>query len=171
MQELRDYVLGLSQGGLLPRLRHACGHRLMIFRRLLTDFTGTNRTGGHVLATQTFSADPAALGPIRDFVQKWAKEVGVAEDQIHRIKLAACEACANAIEHPAEHGDITLWAWHQLDRFTVDVSHRGEFRIRTGEKEGRRGMGLPLMVASADEVTFTCRPEGGTRVSLTVYVC
>jgi hypothetical protein len=30
-------------------------------------------------------------------------------------------------------------------------------------------MGLPLMVACADEVSFAALPEGGTRVSLSVF--
>jgi hypothetical protein len=31
-------------------------------------------------------------------------------------------------------------------------------------------MGLPLMLTSVDEVAFACLPEGGTRVSLSMFL-
>jgi len=127
-------------------------------------------TGGHVLAKRVFKADLESLSTIRDFVGKWAGEVGLGEEPTYRIQLAVSEACANAIEHPKQRSDITLWAWDRGDRFTVDVRHAGEFQVKTGQGRGHRGMGLPLMVASADEVSFACLPEGGTRVSLSVFL-
>ena len=136
----------------------------------MTAAAEVGHSGGHVLATQVFKADLESLSTIRDFVGKWAGEVGLGEEQTYRIKLAVSEACANAIEHPKDKSDITLWAWNRGDRFTVDVWHAGEFQVKTGRDRGRRGMGLPLMVASADEVSFACLPEGGTRISLSVFL-
>ena len=136
----------------------------------MTAAAEVGRTGGHVLAKRVFGADLESLGPIRDFVGRWAGEVGLGEEPTYRIKLAVSEACANAIEHPKERSDITLWAWNRGDRFTVDVWHAGEFQVKTGQDRGHRGMGLPLMVASADEVSFACLPEGGTRISLSVFL-
>jgi anti-sigma regulatory factor (Ser/Thr protein kinase) len=129
-----------------------------------------DRTGGNVLARQTFTAELPSLPVIRDFVEKWAAQIGLAEEQVFRIKLAVSEACANAIEHPRDKGDITVWAWDRGDRFTIDVWHAGEFEVKTGQERRHRGMGLPLMVASADEVSFACLPEGGMRVSLSVFL-
>jgi anti-sigma regulatory factor (Ser/Thr protein kinase) len=103
-------------------------------------------------------------------VEKWGTEVGLDEDQRYGMKLAASEAAANAIEHPEEKSDITLWAWDRGDRFTVDLWHAGEFRVKTGERRRRGGMGLPLMLVSVDEVAFACLPEGGTRVSLSMFL-
>jgi anti-sigma regulatory factor (Ser/Thr protein kinase) len=126
--------------------------------------------GGRVLATQVFPSDFHSLSAIRAFVDKWGKEVGLGEEQRYRLKLAVSEAGANAIEHPEEKSDLTLWAWDRGDRFTVDVWHAGEFKVSTGQNRGHRGMGLPLMLASADEVSFACLPEGGTRVSFSVFL-
>lgn len=122
------------------------------------------RAGSHILAKAVFPADLRSLVTIRGFVEKWANEVGLGEEPTFRIKLAVSEACANAIEHPAEKSDITVWAWQREDRFTVDVWSAGEFRI-SGDRSPSysRGFGLPLMVACADEVTFACMPEGGVR--------
>lgn len=128
------------------------------------------RTGGHVLARQNFKADLQSLLAIRAFVEKWAMEVGLGDEQTFNIKLAVSEACANAIEHPRDKSDLTIWVWNRDDRFTVDVWHAGEFEVKTGQDRRHRGMGLPLMVASADEVSFACLPEGGIRVSLSVFL-
>jgi anti-sigma regulatory factor (Ser/Thr protein kinase) len=136
----------------------------------VTSFAGTGHTGGRALAKETFPPHPESLAPIRAFVDRWAGEVGLGEEQSYRLKLAVSEACANAIDHPQEKGDITLWAWRRRDRFTVDVSHPGEFRVKGSQDRRHRGMGLPLMVALADEVSFACLPEGGTRVSLSVFL-
>ena len=107
---------------------------------------------------------------VRAFVEKWGREAGLDEERRYRMKLAASEASANAIEHPQEKTDITVWAWHRGDRFTVDVWHAGQFIVRTGEDRSHRGMGLPLMLASVDEVAFSCLPDGGTRVSLSMFL-
>jgi anti-sigma regulatory factor (Ser/Thr protein kinase) len=80
------------------------------------------------------------------------------------------EACANAMEHPKQEGDLTLWAWRDMDRFTIDVWHPGEFRVRDSQDRGRRALGLPLMVRLVDRVSFSTLPERGTRVSLTVFL-
>ncbi len=131
----------------------------------------TRPTGGRVLlATQVFPADMGALFAVRVFVETWGAKVGLSEWQMFGMKLAASEACANAIEHPEEHSDLTLWAWDRGDRFTVDVWHAGSFRVKTTHDRRYRSMGLPLMVASVDEVLFSCLPEGGTRVSFSVFL-
>lgn len=123
-----------------------------------------------MLAQETFPPQLESLAPIRAFVERWAGEVGLKEEQSHGLKLAVSEACANAIDHPEKKGDISLWARRHPDRFTVDVSHPGEFRVKGSQDRGHRGLGLPLMVALADEVSFTCLPQGGTRVSLSVFL-
>jgi len=125
---------------------------------------------GRILATQTFASDFRVLSEVRAFVEKWGTEVGLDEEQRYRMKLAASEASANAMEHPDEKSDLTLWAWDRGERFTVDVWHAGTFRVKPGENRSHRGMGLPLMLTSVDEVAFACLPEGGTRVSLSMFL-
>jgi anti-sigma regulatory factor (Ser/Thr protein kinase) len=131
---------------------------------------GLGHADGLVLAKETFPGRLSSLTHIRAFVKRWAEEAGVDAERIGRLQLAVTEACANAIEHPKEESDVALWAWNRADRFTVDVWHASEFRVKDGQERGHRGMGLPLMVASADEVSFACLPEGGTRVSLSVFL-
>lgn len=131
---------------------------------------GVDRTEGYVLAREVFAADLQSLPAIRDFVVKWAVAVGLDEEKAFRIKLAVTEAASNAMEHPIDKSDLTLWAWNKEDRFTIDVWHPGDFQAKTGQDRGHRGLGLPIMVATADEVSFASLPEGGTRVSVSVFI-
>ncbi len=62
------------------------------------------------MAVQVFSADLRVLREIRTFAETWGREVGLDEEQRYRMKLAASEAAANAIEHPRERSDLTVWA-------------------------------------------------------------
>ena len=128
-----------------------------------------DHTRGQVLARLVFPPDLQSLDGIRRFVEKWAAVVGLDGDQTFRMNLAVSEACANAIEHPTCRNDVTLWAWNHEDRFTIDVWHAGEFEARAGQDRSHRGLGLPLMVAAADEVRFAGLPEGGVRVSISVF--
>jgi anti-sigma regulatory factor (Ser/Thr protein kinase) len=125
---------------------------------------------GRVLARQSFHPDFCVLSEIRAFAEKWGREVGLDEEQRYSMKLAASEACANAIEHPKDTSDLTLCAWDRGDRFTLDVWHAGRFMVKAGDCRHHRGMGLPLMLASVDEVIFTSLPKGGTRVSLSMFL-
>jgi anti-sigma regulatory factor (Ser/Thr protein kinase) len=111
-----------------------------------------------------------SLSAIRDFVDKWGTEVGLSEERRYRLKVAVCEACANAVEHSGDESDLSLWAWERDDRFTVDVWHAGEFRAKADKSPRHGGVGLPLMLACADEVSFAYLPEGGTRVSLSMFL-
>ena len=131
---------------------------------------GLGHADGQVLAKEAFPADLGSLALIREFVGRWAEETGADQERTSRIQLAVNEACANVVDHAKEKSDVTLWAWNRQGRFTVDVWHAGEFEVKTGQDRHHRGMGLPLMVASADEVSFACLPEGGTRVSLSVFL-
>lgn len=129
-----------------------------------------DRSSSQVLASEVFATELASLAAIRGFVERWATEIGLAAEKTFRIKVAVSEACANAIEHSGDPSGITLWAWKRDGRFTIDVWHAGEFRVKMRQDQGHRGMGLPLMVACADEVLFAALPEGGTRVSLSVFI-
>jgi anti-sigma regulatory factor (Ser/Thr protein kinase) len=52
------------------------------------------------------------------------------------------------------------------------VADKGRFRLRCPSLEApvKGGLGLPLMVALVDEVSFVREPTGGTRVVLSVLL-
>ena len=121
---------------------------------------GLGHPDAEALAKETFSPHVSSLASIRAFVKRWGEEAGLDPEKTSRIQLAVAEASANAMDHSKEKGDITLWTWRTSERFTVDVFGAGEFRAKSGRAKGHRGLGLPLMVASADEVSFASLPEG-----------
>jgi anti-sigma regulatory factor (Ser/Thr protein kinase) len=123
-----------------------------------------------VLGSRAFPAPTASLAAIRSFVHEWAARLGLSEDRIFRIKVAVSEVCANAIEHSGGDGDIDVRVGAGEGRFLVDILHPGRFQAKIRPNRQHRGMGMPLMVACADEVSFAVLPGGGTRVSLAMFL-
>ena len=109
---------------------------------------------------------------VRDIVRAALTLVDATVDESGDICVALTEACANAIEHA--HGaidyDVTIDV--NADRFTATVTDQGvglEDGMTVAEMPGpevRRGRGMPLMRALADDVTFTIQPGIGTTVQL-----
>jgi anti-sigma regulatory factor (Ser/Thr protein kinase) len=103
--------------------------------------------------------------------RRLVEEIGaftpLTDTRIYDMKVSLSEACANGIEHGGSGVDIT--AWVLPDRILFDVTNEGRFHPGLNDQRaGRhRGLGLPIMMALADQVHLA-RMEGGlTRVSLT----
>ena len=67
------------------------------------------------------------------------------DDRLFDVKVAACEAAANAVEHAV--ANVHLWAWILSDRLAIDVANTGRFGYPPPESErnghnGTRGFGL-----------------------------
>ena len=137
-----------------------------------------NRVKGNITTTpQTakgavrVEAEAAQLAHVRQFVEEIAREAHLDRERMFDLKVAVCEACANALEHACNQSAfLEVCAYLDEERLTFVVTDRGVFR-RARASCGpvlRRGLGLPLMVALMDEVVFARTPEGGTQVSLSV---
>lgn len=117
----------------------------------------------------------AHLARVRQFVEEVAQEAApnLNPERLFDLKVAVSEACANAIEHA---GDCTSYlevcATLKGGRLTFTVTDTGLFRPPCLSRETchSRGLGLPLMVALMDEVQFSRVPQGGTAVSLSIFV-
>jgi serine/threonine-protein kinase RsbW len=121
----------------------------------------------------TVGADTAHLGRIRSFVEEVATEVALDFERVFDLKVAVSEACANAVEHAGcDDMSLKVCACLRARRLTFTVTDSGMFRPPSPRWEGvsNRGLGLPLMVALMDEVTFVRAPGGGTTVSLSVLL-
>jgi len=118
-------------------------------------------------------AETARLAEIRHFVEQVALEAALGVERVFDLKVAVSEACANAIEHTGR-DEVPLEVCARLNahRLTFVVSDTGLFRPPAPPREGAnyRGLGLPLMVALMDEVSFVRIPGGGTAVSLSVLL-
>lgn len=118
-------------------------------------------------------SDTARLGDIRRFVEEVAREVSLDLERTFDLKVAVSEACANVVEHAGcDTHPLEVRAQVQAERLTFSVSDSGNFRPPNPCREvfGSRGLGLPLMVALMDEVSFVRSPEGGTCVNLSVLL-
>ena len=119
-------------------------------------------------------ADACNLVEIRRFVESVAREVRLDEERTFDLKVAVSEACANAVEHSGSgRYPVQIAAWFYPDRVQLDISDGGDFRLPCMAPDRRRenrGLGFPLMVALMDEVRVAKQQDGGTRVTLLLYL-
>jgi serine/threonine-protein kinase RsbW len=118
-------------------------------------------------------AETSRLAEIRRFVEEVATEVALDLERVFDLKVAVSEACANAVEHAGcDAVPLEVCARLRARRLTFVVTDTGLFRPPCLPRESfqNRGLGLPLMVALMDEVSFSRAPGGGTTVSLSVLL-
>ncbi len=118
-------------------------------------------------------AETSRLAEIRRFVEEVASEAALDLERIFDCKVAVSEACANAVEHAGRHPlPLEVSARLQARRLTFVITDNGQFRNLSSPREDsrNRGLGMPLMVALMDEVSFVRSPGGGTTVSLSVLL-
>lgn len=122
--------------------------------------------------TQTFSSQLAELAQMRKFVQEVADDTRLEPDKAFALKVSVSEAAANAIEHGESGGDVVIQGNRTPDRLSITISHPGDFKNRVpGDvSRGHRGMGLPLMLGLVDEVTVSRPCDGGTVVTLSLFL-
>ena len=122
----------------------------------------------------SIDADAGKLGEIRSFVESIASDAQLGEERTFDLKVAASEACANAVEHSgSDHCQVQIVAWLFTDRVQLDISDGGCFHLPSmspARRPENRGLGFPLMVALMDEVRVCRQKDGGTRVSLLLYL-
>jgi serine phosphatase RsbU (regulator of sigma subunit)/anti-sigma regulatory factor (Ser/Thr protein kinase) len=111
--------------------------------------------------TLDLPAEPEALLSVRQSLDRWLTEAGTSRRDVHAIKVACGEACANAIEHAYRPGDAAFQI--EASRLNTDVMITvrdfGEWRQPRGTDRGR---GLPLMEALMDSVNVDPSSEGTT---------
>jgi len=118
-------------------------------------------------------AETVRLAEVRKFVEEVAGEVALDLERMFDLKVAVSEACANAVEHAGcTEALLEICARLRSQRLTFIVTDSGLFRPPSLPRENlnSRGLGLPLMVALMDEVSFARAPGGGTIVSLSVLL-
>jgi len=118
-------------------------------------------------------AETAKLAEVRDFVGQVATEAALHPERVFDLKVAASEAFANAVEHACSSAeDLEVCTRVSPRLFMVEITDSGCFRPPTlpRQPDHPRGLGLPLMVALMDEVSFTRAPSGGTTVRLAVLL-
>jgi serine/threonine-protein kinase RsbW len=98
-------------------------------------------------------------------------------DDIEDIKLAAAEACTNAIQHGPPDGTIAIVCEVTADGIVMTVSDRGQgpplgavAQERIGEAGRTEELGVFLIRALMDSVEYTSDVRDGTRLVMTKRV-
>ena len=115
----------------------------------------------------TFSAVPLAVPLLRRSMQRYARRLGLGEDQAFALLTAVGEAVANAVEHAyaGKPGLVRVHAVPSEQMVTVSVIDEGKWK--PAQRRDERGRGLPLMRALSNAVEIRTH-QTQTEVRLTI---
>lgn len=115
-------------------------------------------------------AEPESVALARQMVRGIVDALDWGEESRTDISIAVTEACTNAVLHAYPHGDggeYEVHAWVEPDQLVVAVRDRGRgITPAVTSPAAGLGLGLPLMLAIGDEVTFSS-DDGVTEVRMT----
>jgi anti-sigma regulatory factor (Ser/Thr protein kinase) len=118
----------------------------------------------------TLPAEPESVVLARQMVRGLVDHLGWGDESRNDISIAVTEACTNAVLHayPEGEGEYMVSAWVSPERLVVSVRDHGRgISPRVESPAAGLGLGLPLMLAIGDEVSFSSDGEGATEVRLT----
>ena len=121
-----------------------------------------------------FEREPLSVPVMRQVLGDTLRGIGVNEDSVADILLAATEACTNVVLHAGQSAPAyTVAATVDRAACRVEVTDAGQgcFAARRGPLRRRgdlaeSGRGFAIMRAYVDEVTLRSAPGRGTRVVL-----
>lgn len=115
-------------------------------------------------------AEPESVAVARQMVRGLVDALEWGEESRTDISIAVTEACTNAVLHayPGDtEGEYEVHAWAEPERLVVAVrDHGGGIVPSVTSPTAGLGLGLPLMLAIGDEVTFS-NDDGMTEVRMT----
>ncbi|HEY9242594.1 MAG TPA: SpoIIE family protein phosphatase [Streptosporangiaceae bacterium] len=110
-----------------------------------------------------FRADPDELAPARRKLRGWLSKLSMDPQVAQDVLIAACEACANAIEH-GYRGSRTGTVWLRVEaagpELLITVADRGRWKPPRQIRD--RGHGLKLIRATMRDVAITASELGTT---------
>ena len=111
----------------------------------------------------SFPADPDELAPVRRQLRGWLARLSMDSLVAQDVLIAACEACANAIEH-GYHGSTAGTVRLRIEvtgpDVRITVSDHGRWRPPSQARD--RGHGLKLIRATMRDVEITANDLGTT---------
>ena len=122
-----------------------------------------------------FAAEARELRTVRDKVAAVARDCGIAESEVHGLRLAVTEVMSNAITHaygqaePREGAEVRVQVFHRADELLVVVADDGPGMSPRLESPGL-GLGLPMVAAMTKRLDIVSSEGGGTEMHL-VFPC
>jgi PAS domain S-box-containing protein len=110
-----------------------------------------------------FHADPDELAPVRRRLRGWLSQLSLDPLVAQDVLIAACEACANAIEHGyrgSSRGTVSLQVEAAGRDLVITVADRGRWQPPRQARD--RGHGLKLIRATMRDVAITANELGTT---------
>jgi len=122
---------------------------------------------------------PEYVRTIRRAIADFGESVEMPRADVEQVEIAASEAVANIVRHAygGSNGDVPpvrVKCSHDQGRLTVEVSDkgrgfeppkRGEIPDVDLNRDG--GLGIILIKCLMDRVSYTSKPNGGTRIRMT----
>ncbi|HUN38286.1 MAG TPA: ATP-binding protein [Trebonia sp.] len=118
-----------------------------------------------------FGRDRTSVSAMRQVLGDTLRRLGVDEDSVADILLAASEACTNVIQHAARSvGDYTVTTTVESARCRVEIIDSGQVRRVPARQRvaamSESGRGFEVMRACVDDVRLRSSPGRGTIVTL-----
>jgi serine/threonine-protein kinase RsbW len=117
------------------------------------------------IAVHEQEAPTRALRAVLDGV---GERLGVPDEELFDLKVAATEALTNAIKGSSNGHGVRVEVARRGDSIEIEVTNNGDFELHgpvCSDIESEGGRGIPLMVALVDEIEFGATGQG-TRVRL-----
>jgi anti-sigma regulatory factor (Ser/Thr protein kinase) len=114
-------------------------------------------------------AEPESVVLTRQAVRGVVDALGWSDERRTDVSIAVTEACTNAVLHayPDGGGEYEVRVWAAPEELVVAVRDHGQgISPRLPSPVAGLGLGLPLMMAICDEVSFSSNGEGATEVRL-----
>lgn len=111
---------------------------------------------------------PLYAGVARLTVAALARAAGIDDDRVEELKIAAGEACANAVlANEASGAPVTISWIEETDRVVIEVADRGP-EYDPGAVEDRMAMSMALLESLVDQCSVGPRDGGGMAARLTL---
>ena len=114
-------------------------------------------------------AEPESVVLARQAVRGIVDALGWSEERRTDVSIAVTEACTNAVLHayPEGGGEYEVRVWATPEELVVSVRDYGQgISPRIPSAVAGLGLGMPLMMAICDEVSFSRNGEEATEVRL-----
>jgi len=127
---------------------------------------------GQAVVTLRIPAQPEWVGVARLAMAGIASRSGVSIEDIEDLKLAVAEACNCCIQNPGS-GDVSIECVVDESRIVISVERSGAGSrsvapaAPAAEPAELGGLGVFLIRALMDDVTYASDPASGTRLALT----